>query len=424
MKLHNAGVPARPWARRPRNYVALLALIAGCATVVLVVVAKAQRIEPPPASPQGPTAPADSRRNASPANSAQPAVPQAEAEAVPPQNTGSGPHSLDVTGTKRDYVLHLPAGYDSAKRYPVLIAFHGIYQNAAQFEQASELDGIADKHGMIVAYPETTGDDWNLGFPSAMPQRYGRRRRGWGYPPQGPFPGGPPPVGYPGGYPPSGLRWTRSPAPQADEQEGGERREGGAAPDDLAFFDALVAYLQHQYSTEPARVYLTGMNEGGMMAFRVACARSQNVAAVGVVGAAIPRAMNKGCTLTRPVPLLMINGERDPVVPYTGGRSRVGLSTLAVEDSAKLWAKMDNCLRPVHSNQAPAVAGAKSVHVTAWRTCAQSSAVQLDSLPGSGGAWPGSSAYQPEIRFGKASQSLNAGETIWLFESGFRPAGR
>ncbi len=56
------------------------------------------------------------------------------------------------------------------------------------------------------------------------------------------------------------------------------RYDAGKAPDDVAFFDALLDVLIEQAVADPSRIYVTGPSNGGMMTMRLMCDRSERIA--------------------------------------------------------------------------------------------------------------------------------------------------
>jgi len=90
--------------------------------------------------------------------------------------------------------------------------------------------------------------------------------------------------------------------------------------DDLAFLDAVIADAT---GLDAARVFLTGMSNGSLMAEAYAARRPAAVRAVaGVAGTLdLARLPPKGR-----VPLLLIHGTADDHVPYRGGTGREGFT--------------------------------------------------------------------------------------------------
>jgi polyhydroxybutyrate depolymerase len=168
-------------------------------------------------------------------------------------------------------------------------------------------------------------------------------------------------------------------------------------------------------SVDSARIYATGLSEGGFMAMRVGCAMADRVAAVAPVAAAMPKAMI--CLPSRPVPVIMINGTADPVVPHGGGTEHnLQLPVISVEDSAKAWAHIDRCSEKPSQTKLPAhEKGGMETKVDTFNGCQQGAAVVSYSIKGAGNTWPGGEQYEVENQIGKTSQDLNANETIWSF---------
>ena len=108
------------------------------------------------------------------------------------------------------------------------------------------------------------------------------------------------------------------------------------------------------------------------MAFRIGCALADRLAAIAPVGAAMPKTMT--CLPSRPMPVVMINGKSDPIVPFGGGREHnLDLSTISVEDSAKMWAKINRCSeRPNRSKVAPQDKGGTEMNVDTYGDCQKS----------------------------------------------------
>ena len=61
--------------------------------------------------------------------------------------------------------------------------------------------------------------------------------------------------------------------------------------DDVAYFDALLDDLATRIDYDPRRVYATGLSNGAMMSFRLACQLSERITAVAPVAAAFPGAL-------------------------------------------------------------------------------------------------------------------------------------
>ncbi|HZR36086.1 MAG TPA: PHB depolymerase family esterase [Nevskia sp.] len=90
--------------------------------------------------------------------------------------------------------------------------------------------------------------------------------------------------------------------------------------DDVAFARAVIAGLVQSGRADPHRVYVMGMSNGAMMAYRLALELRPAPAAIAAVSGTM--AGHSACDAEPvPVSVLLINGTDDPVVPYLGGRA-------------------------------------------------------------------------------------------------------
>jgi polyhydroxybutyrate depolymerase len=316
---------------------------------------------------------------------------------------------VTVDDVDRNFMVRLPKGYDAQQHYPVVILLHGMNQDPEDIERLTRFNELADKDGIIAVYPFALHGRWNVGVrpqergPTTMGPGRGGRRGGGGYPGGG------------GGYPGGGGGYPRG-GGQQQPQGGQPSEEKRAAPaDDLAFFNQMLDQIGTKFSVDASRIYAAGLSEGGFMSLRLGCALGDRIAAVAAVGAAMPKTMI--CLPSRPVPLVMINGTSDPVVPYGGGTEHnMSLATVSVEDSAKAWAKIDRCEeKPEKSKLSAREKGGMETKVDTYNGCQQNAAVVLYSVKGAGNTWPGGEQYEVEKTIGKTSQDLNANEVIWSF---------
>jgi polyhydroxybutyrate depolymerase len=299
--------------------------------------------------------------------------------------------TMQVNDVDRTYIVRLPKGYDHEQKYPVAMLLHGMNQETADIERLTRFDDLADKDSIIAVYPSALNGRWNVGVrPPArqrtmMPMGRGGRHGG-------------------GGFPGGGQSGGRS-----------EEERGPAPADDIAFLNQMLDQMATQFSVDTARIYVTGLSEGGLMAIKVGCAMADRIAAIAPVGAAMPKTMV--CLPSRPMPVVMINGTSDPVVPYGGGTEHnLQLPVISVEDSAKAWAKIDRCAeKPTQTKVKAHEKGGMETKVETYDDCQQGAQVVSYSVKGGGNTWPGGEQYEVEKQVGKTSQDLNANETIWSF---------
>lgn len=203
--------------------------------------------------------------------------------------------SLTVDGRERDYILRQPPGEWPA---PLLLVLHGGGGRGRQIERHSDLTDPALAAGFAVAYPDGVGRQWNDG--------------------------------------------------RAD-LDAETVREG---VDDVAFLLALIDHLAATGAVDPARVFVTGISNGGIMTFRLLCESADRFAGAATVVASLGVEVAGDCVPSRPVPLLMLNGTADPLVRYEGGPimifGKARGSVIPVEDTLAQFGAGNFCddIRP------------------------------------------------------------------------------
>jgi len=83
----------------------------------------------------------------------------------------------------------------------------------------------------------------------------------------------------------------------------------------VGFLRQLVAWLMGHGIADPAQVYLAGMSNGGMMTLRMLCEAAELFAGAGTL-ANMPAGIGDGCRPKKPLPIVVLNGTADPLVPY------------------------------------------------------------------------------------------------------------
>jgi polyhydroxybutyrate depolymerase len=93
----------------------------------------------------------------------------------------------------------------------------------------------------------------------------------------------------------------------------------GDGADDIAFFRTMIDHLVDEGIADPARIYVTGGSNGGMMTLRLACELSDRLAGVASFSASLPKPLSESCRPVRALPVLLINGDADRLMPFNGG---------------------------------------------------------------------------------------------------------
>jgi polyhydroxybutyrate depolymerase len=272
--------------------------------------------------------------------------------------------TLEFGGLTRTYLVHLPLSYDARKRWPLVLALHGGGGAGPGTQRLTHLGEIADRRGFIVVYPDGI-------------------RRGW-----------------------------------ADGRSTTAAERSGV--DDVGFISALLDKLAGEYSIDSARVYATGISNGGFMAQRLACELSGRVAAVASVAATVGEGLAARCKPSRRVPVMMIHGTEDPLVPWAGGEVKVGARgrILSVNATVRKWASLDGCAStPIVTESEKRSADGMHVRREVFPGCKDGAEVVLYAIEGGGHTWSGGLQYLPERIIGKTSREIDAGEVIWEFFS-------
>lgn len=85
--------------------------------------------------------------------------------------------------------------------------------------------------------------------------------------------------------------------------------------DDFGFIEDMITTIKTQYNIDFQRVYAAGYSNGGMMALGLANYKSDLMAAVASVSGTMLDCSN---TPTHPMPVLLLHGTSDAVIPYNG----------------------------------------------------------------------------------------------------------
>ncbi|WP_315739463.1 MULTISPECIES: alpha/beta hydrolase family esterase [unclassified Bradyrhizobium] len=199
--------------------------------------------------------------------------------------------------------------------------------------------------------------------------------------------------------------------PDGLDRQWNDGRSGG--PDDVGFIRALVRHLVADGTAAPRRIYLAGISNGGMMSFTLACKAPELFAGIGTVIANMPDG-TAPCA-ARPVPVVMINGTADPMVPYRGGE--VGLRggrgrVWSAEKTAEFFARRDGCgVRQAAALPHRDLASDTSVTQLSWRDCQVIGGVSLYRVEGGGHALPGRRPLAPRL-LGPSNFDIDAAEVI------------
>ena len=278
------------------------------------------------------------------------------------------PDTVNVDGRGRTYQLYTPASMPASRPVPLVLVFHGGFGSGADAAQHIGMNAVADRAGFVAAYPDALDKHWN---------------------------------------------------------DGRESTAEGA--DDIGFVTALIERIRSKRNIDPRRIYATGLSNGGYFTLRLACELTDVFAAVAPVMSTFPVPLHNRCRPSRPLPLLLIGGTADPLVPWNGGeltrvRDLGGKSgtVISVPNTIEFWRKHNGCAATARNTTLPDRSPDDGTRVmqTQYGSCKGDAEVVLLTVEGGGHAWPGSPERRRIKRMvGRTSQDINASEMVWEFFS-------
>lgn len=262
--------------------------------------------------------------------------------------------SMTVEGERRTWSLRLPEGVE---RPPLILVLHGGGGRGRQIERHSGMTEAALPAGFAVAYPDGLDRQWNDGRGDLISAEKGNLR------------------------------------------------------DDVAFLTALVDRLAAEGAIDPARVYVMGISNGGMMTYRLLCEAASRFAGAVAVVANLGEEIAPTCAPSRPVPLMVLNGTADPLVPYQGGPVKVFEQergrVLSTEATLAHFAAANGCAgREQVAVADPAPQDGVTPERIVYRGCA--APTELWRFVGGGHGWPGASQYFGERLIGTVPEAPSA----------------
>lgn len=193
--------------------------------------------------------------------------------------------------------------------------------------------------------------------------------------------------------------------------------DNGLSPEEeVAFFGAMIDLLIARGVADPDRVYVTGGSNGGAMTLLLACRMADRLAAVAPWIASLPAGFQNSCAPAAPLPIVMMNGTADPVVPYDGGYVAGAAArgeAAPVEETLDFWRRRNRCGEHPETETLPDADpedGARIEKYT-WTSCANDSDVVFYKVIGGGHHIPG----DPYTGGGPVGRDLDGAEAIWAF---------
>jgi polyhydroxybutyrate depolymerase len=289
--------------------------------------------------------------------SAKPADPNPSPISAP----GDYRFSLVHDGLTRDYLIHVPKSYRPGRASPMLIALHG---------GGGDADYQADdsKYRLI-------SKSEKAGFIAGFPNGYSRFK--------------------------SGILATWN--------------AGGCCAgavknnvDDVGFIREVIRRVERQALVDPRRVFATGMSNGAMMSWRLAC-EAPEIRAIAPVEGTDNTAT---CNPVHPVPVIQFHAVNDEMVPFNGG---VGPSSFTKLDFTSVPATIAKWVRINRAqSQAKRVLSVAGAHCDLHPATRGGAPVELCVTESGGHSWPGGGTQQGRKQ---PSMAISANDLMWQFFS-------
>jgi len=175
--------------------------------------------------------------------------------------------TLEHGGHQRSWLAYVPAAKSPSPA--LVLVMHGSMGDGKQMREAARygFDVLAERYGFIAVYPDGYERHWN------------------------------------------------------DCRGGADYAANLENIDDVGFLRALVARMVDEQGVDPARIFATGLSNGGQMAYRLGLEAPDLVAGIAAMAASLPDPI--ACEPAgEAVAALVMNGTEDPVNPYEGARWR------------------------------------------------------------------------------------------------------
>lgn len=183
--------------------------------------------------------------------------------------------------------------------------------------------------------------------------------------------------------------------------------------DDEAFLSELISEIRRTHSVDPRRIYLCGHSNGAMMTAAFAAKHSDQIAAIGLVaGAAGWETAHTRITVarpSRPLPVMIVHGMRDPNLPFAPPPPHDDLQALGPQASAEFWAAANGCDLAPH---AETLADGRVLY-TAYARKDDGDAVVAYFLTEGNHMWPGARAMTGKTQI--PSSDMATTEVMWAF---------
>ena len=239
--------------------------------------------------------------------------------------------TLVSDGRMRSYIVYNPPDREGA--LPLVIVFHGFGGNGDGIRLHTQFDVVARQFGFRVAYPDAYSD-WAEGCDCS----------------------------------------------QADLD----------GVDDVLFTSDLIDAVDEELGVDRTRVFATGFSQGGLMAYKLACDLSDELAGVAAVAASMAVPLAEYCSPAEAIPLMVLLGTEDTRFPWEGAYDRGVESMMSADSTMRFWAAANGCGSGDRVVELEYTGESSAIEV--WREsyagCPIHAQVVLYRLEGAGHIWP------------------------------------
>ncbi|MEM6877900.1 MAG: T9SS type A sorting domain-containing protein [Bacteroidota bacterium] len=274
--------------------------------------------------------------------------------------------TIQYAGLERSYLLYVPADYQPEENWPLVMVLHGGGNgNGEEILQRLRFHEVADTAGYLCFIPNGSDNQWADGRGATTPDLEG--------------------------------------------------------VNDVQFLQDVLDTLVQDYPFDHNNVFVTGASNGGMMTQRLACEATSRFRAYASIIASMPEPVAQNCSPDIPVPMLLMNGTEDTLVPYEGGPLSPltdGGSVTGTDSTISFWRNINACNSSVELVDVADtdLTDGSTVQYSRWGSCADSTDVVLYRVEGGGHTVPGMVAAQnPRPLVGYVNYDIEAATEIWAF---------
>lgn len=258
-----------------------------------------------------------------------------------------------LNAEQREFIIDIPTSYsEDGDPMPVVLVLHGAGGNGNGIRSISGFADLGQAEGFITVFPSGLNGAWNDGRPDPVL----------------------------------------------------------ALVNDIAYIEHLIDLLTNSLNIDTTRIYAAGYSMGGMMSYRLGCNLPTRIAAVASVASTMPLYFRAECDAAPPVPVVIVQGTDDNVVPWMGIRN----GYMTAEDSVDYWTAHNNCTATTELVVEPDTDPFDPTRVIREQYDECDAGVILYGVYGGGHTWPGGGMVAP-IDIGVTSRDINASEKIWEF---------